>query len=139
MALNYLANVGRQWPLIGVFHLTGQSSQDGTSVSGVAIANAADLPNTYIVLRGGVMVLTAFDGTTNTITAGDSGSAARFLSAVDLKTAANTAFSGVPFYSATIGNMAIKQTWTGTPTSVGEAYVWFEYIIPGRTTEVQTN
>lgn len=137
--LNPWANVGRQWSLHGVFQLTGQGSVDGTIVSGTAIANASDLPNTYIITAGYVMVVTAFDGTTNTITAGDSGSAARFLSAVDLKTVANTAFSATPFYSATIGNMAIKQTWTGSPTAAGLAFVYFSYIIPGRSTEVQTN
>jgi hypothetical protein len=133
------ANVGRQYPLVTTLKIVGSDITLAKVASGVAIANAFDLPNEYIVLRGFVYVKTVFDGTTNTITLGDTGSATRFLNAVDLKTAATTEFSGVPFHSSTIGSAIAELTWTGTPTAVGEAYVVMEYIIPGRALEVQTN
>lgn len=133
------ANVGRQYALSALLKIQGSDITGGLITSGANIANAFDLPNEYIVLSGFVYVKTVFDGTTNTISVGDSGSATRFLNAVDLKTAATTAFSGVPFHSSTIGSALAKVTWTGTPTAVGLAYVYLEYIIPGRAHEVQTN
>ena len=133
------ANVGRQYPLVTCLKLQGSDITTAVVTTNVGIANAFDLPNEYIVLRGFIYVKTVFDGTTATFTLGDSGSAARFLSAVDLKTAATTAFSGVPFHSSTIGSAIGKYIWTGTPTAVGLAYVVMEYIIPDRSLEVQPN
>lgn len=138
MATLYPANVGRQYGLFAVFNITGADIAAGRYTSGANIANALDLPSTYIIYGGYIYVATAFNGTTATVTVGDSGSSTRFGNAVDLKTAAATALTNVPFYSGTIGGALMSVAWTGSPTT-GNAYVILEYLIPGRSNEVQTN
>lgn len=138
MATIYPANVGRQWPLYALLKVTAADILNGSLTSGANIAKAMDLPAEYLVLDGAIYVETAFDSTTATVTIGDSGSSTRYGSAVTLKTAATTALTGTPFHSATIANANVAVTWTGTPT-VGQAWIYLRYLIPGRANEVQTN
>lgn len=141
MSLVFPANVGRQWPLVGCLKIAASDIINGTIVTTVAIAHAADLPNDFIVTDGFVLVDTAFDSTTFTLAIGDSVNATRYAATASLTAAAGTsvAFTGTPFHSSTIGNMVVTPTITGTTPTVGLAYVVFKYIIPGRANEVQTN
>lgn len=115
----------------------GIGAGTGSSLSGIPF-NLFELPAGAIVLDGDVKVLTAFNSaTTDTLSIGDSGSATRYASAVNIKTAARTALT-VPARQVS-GTEKVVATWTGAgaaPTA-GLVHVSLQYIIPGRAVENQ--
>lgn len=105
-----------------------------------AAAHAVDcirLPPNAVVVGGELIVSTAFDGTTNAVIVGDSGSTNRYLGTADRKGAGRTAL--VPTgYVGTGEDIRLTSTPTGT-TTAGAATLRVQYIIQTRATEVQAS
>lgn len=115
----------------------GIKAGTGSSLSGIAF-NLFELPAGAVVVGGDIQVLTAFNSaTSDTLSIGDSGSATRYASAVNIKTAARTALS-VPARQVS-GTEKVLAVWTGSGTAptAGQVLVTLQYIIPGRSVENQ--
>lgn len=98
-----------------------------------------NIPQGAVVLGGDIIVETAYAGTTvATLSVGDSGSATKYASAVDVMTGARTALT-LP--AATTGGLNVIGTLTMTVANAtaGKVRVRIEYTIEGRGNEVQTN
>lgn len=125
-------DTGRQWPLCAVVDIA--YSDTPTTAT---FYEAADLPVTARVIGGALVVKTAWDSTTNTFAVGDSGAAARYLSATDLKTVGTTAFD----FSADDGSapldIGVTYTETGTAATAGAAQLIILYTMDGKANEVQ--
>lgn len=124
---------GRQYPLVAVI------SFDFTNISTTATAVvAAALPPNSEVIGGYVIVDTAWDtGTTATVDIGDSTTATRHGSAVDLKTAARTALTLTGYVNTGGLDLALKPALVGTAATAGAGRLVVEYIVKDRANEVQ--
>lgn len=121
----------------GDVNYDGIKAGTGSSLSGIAF-NLFELPAGAVVIGGDVQVLTAFNSaTSDTLSIGDSGSATRYASAVNIKTAARTALT-VPARQVSTTEK-VQATWTGAGTAptAGLVLVTLQYIIPGRAVENQ--
>lgn len=125
-------NTGRQWPLSAVVDIAF-----GDTPTTATFYEAADLPGSARVTGGALVVKTAWDSTTNTFAVGDSGAAARYLTATDLKTVGTTRFD----FSADDGSapldVGVTYTETGAAATAGAAQVIIEYVLDGKANEVQ--
>jgi hypothetical protein len=122
--------VARQYPLVAVIELTFADLAAGANL-------AAQLPPGAIVVGGEITVNTVFDSTTNTLSIGDAGSATRYASAVNLKSAARTALT-LTGYKVTDANKDLLFTYaeTGAAATAGAATVVLNYVVAGRAHEV---
>jgi len=100
---------------------------------------AMGLPSGAIVTDGELVITTAFNSTTNTLTVGDKSSANRFKSAIDAKTAALTKLvpTGKIHNTANERTIVINAAFTGVAPTAGAGYLIVEYIEPGRADFVQ--
>lgn len=121
---------GRQWPL------TAKVSFDYADINGATV-EVADLPGGAVVTGGYVVVVNAWDSATSaTIDVGDKTTSTKYVTGVNGKAAGGTALvpAGAPF--AVKDALTVTVTNVGTPT-VGDGYVVLQYIIDGRSNEVQ--
>lgn len=122
----------RQYPLVG------QQTFTFVEVNESAAVTLMTLPRGAVVIGGFLVVDTAWDSTgTATLSIGDTGSATRHATTVDLKTAAKTALT-VTGYDNTgglnlLGTAAITST---ADLTAGSARLVVEYIIDNRANEV---
>jgi hypothetical protein len=110
---------------------------DYTNVAetGVSVIAAA-LPQGAQVVGGHLSVDTAWDtSVTATIDIGDSSSATRFGSAIDLKTAAVTALTITGFANSGGLDIKIKPALSGTAAAAGAGRLLIEFIMSGRVDE----
>lgn len=125
---------GRQWPLVAVLSI---GFADPTAYG--TAENAIDLPLGAIVTSGDIVIVTPFNGTTNTISLGDVTLGTRYASAVDLKAAAGTRTAlTVTGFATTTTEPAIRAllAQTGTATA-GAARIHVTYYVPGRELSAQ--
>lgn len=83
-----------------------------------------------------VLTVTAFDGTTNTLTAGDGTTV--FANAVDVKTTGSETVANAPKFYPNGGTLTISLAQTGTAT-VGRALVAVRFVVLGRGNELFKN
>jgi len=121
---------GRQWPLTAKADFAFGDLTDATAVP------AIDVPGGAIVTGGQLVITTAFDSaTSDTIAIGDGTNV--YLAATDVSATGTTLFTkGGPKYSAPD---TVDVTWdgTGTAPTAGAGYIIVEYILDGRSNEVQ--
>lgn len=129
-----LIDHGRQYPLAVVQKV----AFDDTLTAG-AIAITIELPPGAILLRGSLDVTTPSNAAgAATLSVGLSGgSATAFLAATDLKTAANTAFTGGAGSFYPNGAKITLTAAAGAGATAGVAYVIAEYVVVNRGNEVQ--
>ena len=103
----------------------------------VAASNVIDIamPVNAVVTSGLITITTAFDsGTTDVIVIGDSATANRYKTSLDLKTAAATAIVPTGYIStAAVNTVRLTRTPVGTAAAAGEVMVNFTYLVLGRT------
>ena len=124
-------NVARQYPLVAEVAFTF------ADIPTTATAyEALDLPSGARVIGGALIVTTAWDSTTNTLSVGDAGLGTRYLTTQDLKSTAGTY---IPFVIATNGSADVNVTYvfTGAAATAGAARLIVEYVIDDRAHEVQ--
>lgn len=129
-----LVNHGRQYALAAVQKV----NFDDVTTAGLS-AIQIELPPGAIVLRGSLDVTTPSNASgAGTLSVGLSGgSATAFLAATDLKTAANTAFTGGAGMYLPNGGKITLTSAANTTATAGVAYVIVEYVVVGRGNEVQ--
>lgn len=94
--------------------------------------DAIELPLGAIVTGGDITVVTAFNGTTNTLSLGDATLATRYASAVDLKTVARTALTITGFVTTSTEKfIRALLAQTGAATA-GQLRIHVSYVLPGR-------
>lgn len=126
-------NTGRQWPLCAVVDIA--FSDIPTTAT---FYEAADLPGNARVIGGALVVKTAFDtGTTATLSVGDSGAAARYLSATDIKTAGTTVFDFSTDDGSAPLDVGVTGAYVGTAATAGAVQLVIQYVIDGKANEVQ--
>lgn len=126
-------NTGRQWPLCAVVDIA--YSDTPTTAT---FYEAADLPGNARVIGGALVVKTAWaTATTATFAVGDSGAAARYLSATDLKTAGTTVFDFSTDDGSAPLDVGVTYTETGSAATAGAAQLIIQYVIDGKANEVQ--
>lgn len=121
----------RQYPLIGYADL-------GIANIGTGNGITMTIPVNALVLSVQSVQVTAFNSaTTTTLTAGDG--TTTFLSAVDAKAAANVLYSSTvgKFYPSG-GTLTVSMAETGAAATAGRAIAFMEYLVIGRSNEVQT-
>ena len=95
--------------------------------------NAIELPIGATVTNGDIIVDTAFNSTTNTLTIGDVTVPTRYAAAVDLKTAARTVFTLTGFKTtATQRFIQVNVAQTGGIPTAGSVRVNVHYIVDKR-------
>lgn len=136
-----------QWPLMAEFtfnfddtavdSVAGTTKTFGSTFGQNLVLDAIPLPPNANVIGGEIIVETAGVGpTAYTLSVGDSGSATRYASAVDLKTAARTALTLTGFRGAG-ENIRLTMNVTVANASAGKATVRVLYTVQGRSNEVQ--
>jgi len=138
-----LKNRGLQYPLVAEFTLNLTDTMvmtDGVEKAFTVAAPVADiigLPPSAVVVGGDVTVETVSDDTgTATIAVGDSGSATRYLTATSIKSAARTALTLTGFRGNGEDIRITLANQNGNATA-GKVTVRVQYIVTGRTNEVQ--
>lgn len=136
-----------QWPLVQEFVLNFDDTMVdiGGTTRGAALAllsnadlRAFPMPPGAVLIGGEIVVETAFVGpTAATISVGDTNSATRHASAVDLKTAARTALTLTGYRNATGDDILIRLNTTVAVASAGKVTVRVMYTVAGRSCEVQ--
>lgn len=133
-----------QYPLVAEFTFSIGDTMTNTVGAADAFASVAahvfdviPLPPGAVVLGGHVVTDTAFVGSTAyNVKVGDSGSDVRYLGTTDKTAAALTAL--VPTGYVGVGeNLRLTVTPTVAPATAGKLTVRLEYIIAGRTSEIQ--
>lgn len=136
-----------QWPLMAEFTfnfddtavdtVAGTTKTFGSTFGQNLVLDAISLPPNANVIGGEIVVETAGVGpTAYTLSVGDSGSATRYASAVDLKTAARTALTLTGFRGAG-ENIRLTMNVTVANASAGKATVRVLYTVQNRSSEVQ--
>lgn len=113
-------------------------TKDFYNFGGDPVVPMFNLPQGAVILGGDIIVETAYTGTTAaTLSVGDSGSATKYASAVNLMAAARTALT-LP--AATTGGLNVIGTLalTVADATAGKVRVRIEYTIEGRGNEVQS-
>lgn len=136
-----------QWPLLSEFtfnfddtmlDINGVSKSFGSTYTDAIVTQAINLPEGAVIVGGEVVVETAGVGpTAYTVSLGDSSSATRYASAVDLKTAARTALTLTGY--RTTENLRLTIASSVANASAGKATVRVMYTIPNRANEVVPN
>lgn len=144
-------NRGLQYPLMGEFTFNYNDDMvdtGGTSRffgSAVILTNADFkgffLPVGGTIVGGEIIVETAYVGpTAATLSVGDAGSATRYASAVDIKTAARTALTLTGLRATDgAGDVILRVSTTVAVATAGKVTVRILYTIQNRANEVQTN
>jgi hypothetical protein len=89
------------------------------------------------VIGGDVTVETASNAaTTHTVSVGDSGSATRYGTTVDAKTAARTALTLTGYNYTAKDNLRLTIATTGTKATAGKVRVRIDFVIANRASEV---
>lgn len=126
-------DTGRQWPLCAVVDFA--YSDIPTTAT---LYEAADLPASARVIGGALVVKTAWNTATSaTLAVGDSGAAARYLAATDIKTAGTTVFDFSTDAGGAILDVAVTPTYVGAAATAGAAQLIIQYVIDGKANEVQ--
>ena len=100
---------------------------------------AIPLRSGAIVVGGDVIVETAYNTTsTATVSLGDSGSATRYASAVNIKTAAITALTR-PALRSTGDTLRLTLALADTAATQGKVTVTVTYLVEGRSNETQVS
>ncbi len=101
---------------------------------------AFNLPANAQIVGGAIIVDTAWDtGTTATVNVGDSVTANRYGSAVNLKAAARTPLTLTGFINGAGLDLNLTSALVGTAATVGGGRIQIMYVIQDRATEVQPN
>lgn len=136
-----------QWPLMAEFTFNFDDTmvdingvtKDFKTFGGNPVVDAINLPANANVIGGELVVETAYTGTTvATVSIGDSASATRYGSTVNLMSAARTALTLTGFRGAG-ENLRLTFNLTVANATAGKATVRVLYTIQGRSNEVQTN
>lgn len=136
-----------QWPLMAEFTFNFDDTmvdvngvtKDFKTFGGNPVVDAINLPANANVIGGELVVETAYTGTTvATVSIGDSASATRYGSAINLMSAARTALTLTGFRGAG-ENLRLTFNLTVANATAGKATVRVLYTIQGRSNEVQTN
>jgi len=136
-----------QWPLMAEFTFNFDDTmvdingvtKDFKTFGGNPVVEAINLPANANVIGGELVVETAYTGTTvATVSIGDSASATRYGSAINLMSAARTALTLTGFRGAG-ENLRLTFNLTVANATAGKATVRVLYTIQGRSNEVQTN
>lgn len=136
-----------QYPLMAEFtfnfddtavdSVAGTTKTFGSTFGQNLVLDAIPLPPNANVIGGELVVETAFAGpTVATLSVGDSASATRYASTVDLKTAARTALTLTGFRGAG-ENIRLTMNVTVANATAGKATVRVLYTVQGRSQEVQ--
>jgi len=130
MATNTAGTAAREYTTAQTHYLTKAITyaDNGTSVS------LGYVPAGAYVIRGGVVVSTAFNGNSaNTLNIGTASSASAFASAIALGTAgiivADDLATTTAAYCSTDTEMKAAVTSTAS-ASAGAGMVWIEYLVP---------
>lgn len=136
-----------QWPLLAEFtfnfddtivDVNGVTKSFGSTFGDAVDAYVLNLPEGAVVVGGDVVVETAGVGpTAYTVSLGDSGSATRYASAVDLKTAARTALTITGY--RTTENLRLKIASTVANATAGKATVRVLFVLPNKANEMIPN
>lgn len=134
-----------QKPVVAEFTFDIANADDMKNTSGVVTAFKAaagtaydviPIPKGSRVIGGEIVVKTVSnDGSTATLSVGDSGSAARYLAATNIKAAARTAFTPTGYVSTGEDLRITLANATGNATT-GKVTVSVQYIKEGREDEV---
>lgn len=136
-----------QWPLMAEFTFNFDDTmvdingvtKDFKTFGGNPVVDAINLPANATVIGGELIVETAYASTTvATVSVGDSASATRYGSAINLMSAARTALTLTGFRGAG-ENLRLTFNLTVANATAGKATVRVLYTIQGRSNEVQTN
>lgn len=136
-----------QWPLMAEFTFNFDDTmvdingvtKNFKTFGGNPVVDAINLPANATVIGGELIVETAYTGTTvATVSIGDSASATRYGSTVNLMSAARTALTLTGFRGAG-ENLRLTFNLTVADATAGKATVRVLYTIQGRSNEVQTN
>lgn len=131
MSLDLQNAVGRQYPLVALQHFTYED------LGGVAVA-ALDLPGGAIVIGGELVITEAFNSaTSDAIDVGDGADPDRYAAAVDAQALGRTALTLTGYKYALPDTVDIGLTSVGGPPTAGGGYLMVEYIMDGRSQEVQ--
>lgn len=122
---------GRQYPLFAEVTINVANMNE----SGVPVT-AIKLPYGAQVIGGAVIVDTAFDAATATLTVGDAATPNRYGTA-NIAATGRTALTPTGYVSD--GNDAIVTPTFADPVTVGSVRVQLQYVIGGRAHEVQPN
>jgi hypothetical protein len=133
-----------QYPLVAEFTFSIGDTMTNTVGAADAFASVAahvfdviPLPPGAVVTGGSVVTNTAFTGSTAyNVKVGDSGSDVRYLGTTD-KTAAGLTALVPTGYAGTGENLRLTVTPTVAAATAGKLTVRLEYIITGRTSEIQ--
>jgi hypothetical protein len=138
---------GGQYPLVAEFTFNYNDTmvdvngvtQDfgGTAVKSNVDFGVIPLPTGAVVIGGDITVETAYaTSTAATVSIGDSASATRYGSAVDIKTAARTALTLTGFRGAG-EDIRLRLNVTVAAATAGKVSVRVEYIVQNRQNENQ--
>jgi hypothetical protein len=121
----------------GDVNSAGIAASTGSSLSGIQF-NLFELPAGAIVIGGDVKILTAFNSvTSDTLIIGFDATGNQYINALDMKTAARTAWTIPNRRLSTTEEVLARWTGVGTAPSAGLMHITMQYIIPGRAVENQ--
>lgn len=122
----------RQYPL------TASVEINFGDVTPAGAYEAFDLPSGAVVVGGEIIVDTAFNSSTNTLSLGDASSATRYANAVNTQTPARTALTLTGFKTTgSQPNLIATSASTGATPTAGKVRINVSYIVTGRAQEVQ--
>lgn len=140
------ASTARQYPLVAEFtfnfddtmnDVNGVEKDFGKTSTGAMSFTAVNLPYGAVVTGGSISRATAFDTASYAVVVGDSTTANRYLGSTDVKATGITNL--VPTgYVSDGGNIIVGITNADVCTT-GKATLRVEYVIEGRTLEIQTH
>ena len=117
--------------------VAGTTKTFGSTFGQSLVLDAIPLPPNATVIGGEIIVETAYaTSTAATLSVGDSVSATRYASAVDIKTAARTALTLTGFRGAG-ENVRLAVNATVANATAGKVTVRVLYTVQNRTSEVQ--
>jgi hypothetical protein len=129
-------NVGRQYTLV-VEQPFDYTDLLTAALSGGKVKFKPKLPANAIPLRGQVVVLAAFNGTTPTLDVAGETSGATYATAADLATVGTVALTVVPSVLGS-GDLIAMTPDAGVQTATqGKGILIMEYLISGRGQEAQ--
>ena len=139
------ANRSAQWPLVASFTLNfddtmvnvaGTTLDFGKTNAAATVVEVINLPPGSVVTGGEWTTETAFTHAF-TILVGDSGVAGRYLGSTNVGAAARTALVPTGFQNVTGLNIRLSFTNTTAGDIAGKGTLRVEYIVAGRSNEVQ--
>ena len=116
-----------------VIHAMVSFTQAGLTLQDGTVESAITVPQGAIVVGGGIVIDTAFDSTTSdTLTVGDGGVAARYVGSVDGQTAGYTALVPTGYEYPAQDTVDVGNTQVGGAGSAGEGRLLLSYVVNGR-------